>query len=235
MGAKALNPESRLLGDLERQRQRMGLESSAVHKVLPEAPVLMVGAQLSSAFRPFARDLASKLGPPNATDEALERIAETMLLAQPELMTERIEVESKVGVQASPEGYLLLEGPLLPKEGLATLLRKRWLRQRAPRIIALPAPLETEILNMKGLQLALILHPNASPIPARGLQCQGTERTLSLHGDGDVIVIDRDQENMMRLWQLVEDIIHNDAPKVLLANRRDSLLKGLLDWMNNAG
>ena len=211
MGAKALNPESRLLGDLERQRQRMGLESSAVHKVLPEAPVLMVGAQLSSAFRPFARDLASKLGPPNATDEALERIAETMLLAQPELMTERIEVESKVGVQASPEGYLLLEGPLLPKDPVQPPPESAGCGSE-PRIIALPAPPRKRDSKHEGLATGANPSPQRLADSRPWLTMSGYRATLRLHGDGDVIVIDRDQEEydatLVNSWRTSSTTAH---------------------------
>tara|TARA_Y100001934_G_scaffold281474_1_gene391278 strand:- start:43 stop:750 length:708 start_codon:yes stop_codon:yes gene_type:complete len=235
LGAEALNAESLLLGDLERQRARIGLDSAVPSLRLPSAPVLLVGAQLSAAFRPFARDLSTQLGPPGASDEELERAAETLLLTRSELMEERMAVEAGIGIVTAPEGFLTLDGPQLPKEGLAAILRHRWLRPRAPQMVALPRVPNTGVLRMEALQLVLVCHGAAPDVPIRGLRCQTTERVLNLHGGGELLTIDRDREEDAALWQGVEDLMGNAAPRILVARHRDTLLQGLLDWMNNAG
>lgn len=213
----------------------MGLEARSPSLTLPPAPVLLVGAQLSAAFRPFARDLAAKLGPPGASDQELESAAETLLLTRPELIEERIGIEAGIGIITAPEGYLTLDGPQLPKEGLAAVLRHRWLRPRAPNMVALPRTPNAGVLRMDGLRLVLVCRAGAPDLPARGLRCQSTQRILNLHGSGELMTIDRDRTEDAVLWQVIEDLIGNDAPRILIANHRDVLLNGLLDWMNNAG
>lgn len=223
------------MGDLERQRQRIGLDPTVQFLELPSAPVLIIGAQLSAAFRPFARDLASQLGPRDLSDDALEQAAEALLLSRPELIEERLAVEASVGITASPEGYLTLDGPKLAKDGLAAHLRSRWLRPRAPQMVALPGIPSSGPIRMEGLRLALVCHGAAQRIPGRGLRCQTTNRVLNLHGSGEIVTIDRDQPEHVNLWQTIEDLTGNGAPRILLANQREPLLSGLLDWMNNAG
>lgn len=198
---------------------------------LPAAPVLLVGPQLSSAFRPMARDLADQLAPKGTSDLDLEAACEALILSRNDLLEERLQVENRVGITTSADGYLLLEGPRLPRDGLAQVLKMAWFAQRSSTMIAVPEAGTRGFLRMPGVQLALIHLAGISAQPARGLRCLSTSRVLSLHGGGDLIELDRSQPANAALWDLIEDLNAAGAPRIFLGGDRDLLLEQLLHWM----
>lgn len=200
-------------------------ESDRPEPLKPSAAVLLLGASLVAAFRPFARDLAAQLAPPGSDDQTLEAAAEQLMLDDPELIAERLRVESAAGIEVDPSGFVRLIGPQLPRAGLARCLRARWVSRRAPQLLLGLAHSDRAFAARPpiGVRSILIHDPAGPPRCPSALVCPLTERRLALAGDGAARLIDRNHDSGYRLWAFIEDAV-DDGADVLLGADRDALL-----------
>lgn len=189
----------------------------------PTSQVVMVGPQLASAMRPFARDLANQLAPPGSDDLALEAAAELLVAEDSKLSDERIEQEARCGINFNAGGYLELAAKQLDRQALAGCIRTRWITRTAPDSIIAFAELELAQSKPVRCDWLLIHDPEA---PARlpcAFKCPHTLKLLTLAGAETERLIDRTHEQSYQLWAWLEPAIERGT-KVLIGPDRDELL-----------
>ena len=223
----ALRRTRRIGGQTEWLTQALGSDSlvhqSAGEAHWPESQVVLVGPQLASALRPFARDLAGHLAPPGSDDLTLEAAAEMLLTEDPRLTDERLEQEARCGIEFKAEGYLHFEAGRLDKQALASCVRTRWITRKAPQsIIAFPE-LDAAQVNTAHCDWLIIHDPEAPARLPSALKCPHTQRFLPLAGVDTARLVDRTHEQSYQLWAWLEPIIEQGG-KVLIGPDRDQLL-----------
>ena len=189
----------------------------------PKSQVVMVGPQLASAMRPFARDLANQLAPPGSDDLTLEAAAELFLAEDPKLADERLEQEARYGIAVKADGFLAIAGKQLDRQALAACVKNRWVTRTAPDSIIAFAELGLAQSKPALCDWLLIHDPEA---PARlpcALKCPHTLQLLTLAGEQTTRLIDRTHEQSYRLWAWLEPAIEQGT-KVLIGPDRDELL-----------
>ena len=189
----------------------------------PSCEVLLVGSQLVSAFRPYARDLATQLLPPGSHDLDLEAAAEQLLTEDNRLLTERLEQEQRYGIEFTPQGYLSLSAQRLDKKGLAACLRPFWIPRKAPQTMLGFTSMEDLELRPIACDWILIHDPDAPERLPSSLKCPHTQSLLPLAGHDTPRLIDRTRAVDYRLWAWLEPCTEAGT-KVLIGPDRDHLL-----------
>ncbi len=183
----------------------------------------MVGSQLASALRPYARDLAIQLLPPGSNDLELEAAAEQLLTEDHRLLIERIEQEQRYGIEFTEDGYLSLSAQRLDRKGLAACIRPIWIPRKAPETILGFASIEDLKLRPIACDWILIHDPAAPKRLPSVLKCPHTQSILPLAGNDTARLIDRTRTADYQLWSWLEPSIEAGT-KVLIGPDRDHLL-----------
>ena len=184
----------------------------------------MVGSQLASALRPYARDLATQLLPPGSNDRELEAAAEQLVTEDPRLLTERLDQEQRYGIDFTEEGYLSLSAQRLDRKGLAACIRPFWVSRKAPERILNFASIEDLEFRPISCDWILIHDPGAPDRLPSVLKCPHTRSLLPLAGHDTPRLIDRTRATEYQLWAWLEPCIEAGT-KVLIGPDRDHLLK----------
>ena len=185
-----------------------------------------MGASLVSALRPYARDLAAQLAPPGSDDHSLEAAAEALTRDNDALTAERLDQEQRAGITWHPQGWLVAAGQNLPREGLASVLRHRWIRRKAPQGILGLADLKSalEAQLSETVQWLVIHDPQGPERMPEALVCPITQKRLVLGGAGTPRMIDRSRAQGYLLWAWLETYAERGV-RILMHSERDALLQ----------
>ena len=189
----------------------------------PSCQVLLVGSQLASALRPYARDLAGQLLPPGSNDHELEAAAEQLLSEDSRLLIERLEQEQRYGVEFTEDGYLHLSAQHLDRKAMAACIRPFWIPRKAPEHMLGFAGIDDLNCRPISCEWILIHDPGAPKRLPSTLKCPHTQSILALAGHDTPRLIDRTRRSDYQLWAWLEPNIESGT-KVLIGPDRDHLL-----------
>ena len=200
------------------------LEPENDEQAWPDCQVVMIGGQLVSALRPYARDLSAQLLPPGSSDLELEAAAEQLLTEDSRLLTERIEQEQRWGIEFMQAGYLHLSAQRLDRKAMAASIRPLWIARKAPETILGFSAID----DVRSRPIScdwILIHDSEAPnrLPAL-LKCPHTQSILPLAGHDAPRLIDRTRVVNYWLWAWLEPSIEAGT-KVLIGPDRDHLLK----------
>jgi len=200
------------------------VESENEMQAWPSCQVVMIGSQLVSALRPYARDLAVHLLPPGSSDLELEAAAEQLLTEDRRLLTERLEQEQRWGIEFMQDGYMHMSAQRLDRKGMAASIRPLWIARKAPETIVGFSGID----DVKRRPIScdwILIHDSEAPnrLPSL-LKCPHTQSILPLAGQDTPRLIDRTRVVDYDLWAWLEPSIEAGT-KVLIGPDRDHLLK----------